>query len=198
LRHGDVEELNQHLSTLFPTIGETSIALYRKAMRVFRFLQRFEKVKMFRLSLMTEQAPNPSSRVTLCDNHDALGQPRVRLDWRLSAQDMRSMIRAQEIIDAELRRAGLGRLQIELQDETPPPHLKGGWHHMGTTRMHMDPKQGVVDQHCRIHGLSNVFIAGPSVFPTGGYANPALTAVALTVRLADHIKQLMGHTPCVS
>lgn len=199
LRHGDMEEFNQQLSTLFPTIGETSIALYRKAMRVFRFLQGFEKVKVFRLTLLTEQAPNPSSRVTLCDERDALGQERVRLDWRLSAQDMRSIVRAQEIIDAEFRRAGLGRLKIELQDETPPPHLKGGWHHMGTTRMHVDPKLGVVDEHCLIHGMRNVFIAGSSVFPTGGYANPTLTVVALSVRLADHIKRLMGgKAPCAS
>lgn len=198
LRHGDVEEFNQQLSTLFPTIGETSIALYRKFMRAFKFLQGFETVKLFRVRHMTEQAPNPSSRVTLCDERDALGQPRIRLDWRLSAQDMRSMIRAQEIIDDEFRRAGLGALKIELQDETPPPHLKGGWHHMGTTRMHIEPKQGVVDEHCRIHGMRNVFIAGSSVFPTAGYANPSLTVVALSVRLADHIKQLMGRPACVN
>lgn len=199
LRHGDVAEFNQQLSTFFPVIGEFSIALYRKAMKVFKFLQRFEKVTLFRLRHMTEQAPNPHSRVTLCDDRDALGQPRVRLDWRLRAQDMRSIIRAQELIDAELRRVGLGRLKIELQDDMPPPHLKGGWHHMGTTRMHVDPKFGVVDEHCRIHGMRNVFIAGSSVFPTGGYANPTLTVVALSVRLADHIKRLMhSKAPCAS
>ena len=196
LRHGDIAEFNQQLSTVFPVIGEFSIVLYRKAMKVFKFLQRFEKVTRFRLRHMTEQAPNPDSRVTLCEARDALGQFRARLDWRLSAQDIRSIIRSQEIIDAELRRVGLGRLRIELQDDTPPLHVKGGWHHMGTTRMHVDPTQGVVDAHGRIHGMSNVFIAGSSVFPTGGYANPTLTTVALTVKLADHIKRLMGHASC--
>ena len=62
---------------------------------------------------------------------------------------------------------------------------------MGTTRMHVDPKKGVVDAHCRVHGVSNLFIAGPSVFPTGGYANPVLTIVALAARLADHMKLIM-------
>ena len=59
---------------------------------------------------------------------------------------------------------------------------------MGTTRMHVDPREGVVDGNCRVHGVSNLFIAGPSVFPTVGYANPVLTIVALSLRLADHIR----------
>jgi choline dehydrogenase-like flavoprotein len=67
----------------------------------------------------------------------------------------------------------------------------GGWHHMGTTRMHVNPQKGVVDVNSRIHGMSNLYVAGPSVFPTGGYANPSLTIVALAVRLADHIKMIM-------
>jgi choline dehydrogenase-like flavoprotein len=146
---------------------------------------------VFQLNHMTEQAPNPSSRVTLATECDALGQPRLRLNWQMSAVDIRSIRRAQEIIDEELRFAGLGRLQIDLTDDTPSPDLHGGRHHMGTTRMHVDPKKGVVNEHCRIHGISNLFIAGPSVFPTGGYANPTLTTVALAVRLADYVKQDM-------
>jgi choline dehydrogenase-like flavoprotein len=68
--------------------------------------------------------------------------------------------------------------------------VTGGWHHMGTTRMNDNPRQGVVDSNSRVHGLSNLYIAGPSVFPTGGYANPCLTLVALTLRLSDHLKML--------
>jgi choline dehydrogenase-like flavoprotein len=79
-----------------------------------------------------------------------------------------------------------------MKGETPPYDLTGGWHHMGTTRMHVDPKKGVVNENSRVHSLSNLFIAGSSVFPTSGYANPVLTTVALTVRLADHVKKLMS------
>ena len=121
-----------------------------------------------------------------------LGQNRVCLDWRLHSTDIRSIIRAQEIIDEDLRSSNLGRLEIELRDETPPPDLHGGKHHMGTTRMHVDPKKGVVDANCKVHGVANLYIAGPSVFPTGGCANPVLTIVALTARLADHIKKIMA------
>jgi choline dehydrogenase-like flavoprotein len=62
---------------------------------------------------------------------------------------------------------------------------------MGTTRMHVDPKKGVVDQDCRVHGISNLFVAGSSVFPTSGSATPTITIVALALRLADHVKGSM-------
>jgi choline dehydrogenase-like flavoprotein len=158
------------------------------AKALFRKMGVKRKIKAFHLNHMSEQLPNPASRVVLSDECDALGKRRADLDWRLSPLDMRTIIRAQEIIDEELRRAGLGRLHIEMQSETPPPHLTGGWHHMGTTRMNSDPKKGVVDKHSRVHGIDNLFIAGPSVFPTSGYANPVLTIIALTLRLADHVK----------
>ncbi len=58
---------------------------------------------------------------------------------------------------------------------------------MGTTRMHADPKQGVVDENCRMHGVSNLYVAGSSVFPTSGHVNPTLTIVALALRLGDYL-----------
>jgi len=160
-------------------------------MRVLRVLDK-QRVRLFRLSNMSEQSPNPDSRVTLGSDRDSLGQRRVRLDWRLTPFDIESAKRSQEILDKELRHSGLGRLYIELNDKTPPHRINGGWHHMGTTRMHTDPEKGVVDENCCVHGISNLFIDGPSVFPTSGYANPSLTIVALAVRLADHIKTLMA------
>jgi choline dehydrogenase-like flavoprotein len=177
--------LGKHITNVITDINGIAQSAYRR-------VKRAGKVKAFRLNHMSEQIPNPDSRVTLAGEYDALGLKRVQLDWRLSPVDMRSIIRAQEIIDEELRHVGLGRLYIEMHDETPPSNLTGGWHHMGTTRMHREPKKGVVDENCRVHGISNLFIAGPSVFPTCGYANPVLTTVALSVRLADHVKELMS------
>lgn len=162
----------------------------RQIIREFR--RKLKKSMIaFKLNHMTEQAPNPDSRITLSSEKDMLDRNRIRLDWRLSSIDMRSIIQSQEIIDAQLRSAGLGRLQIALKDESEIQGVQGGWHHMGTTRMHDDPKQGVVNADSQVHGISNLFIAGPSVFPTCGYANPVLTIVALSARLADKIKTLM-------
>ncbi|MGH7835342.1 MAG: GMC oxidoreductase [Candidatus Binatia bacterium] len=136
-----------------------------------------------------EQAPNPESRVVLSRERDALGCPRVALCWRTSPIDKRTAHRAHEIFGEELWRAGAGRLQSSLSGETKPlqARLRGARHHMGTTRMHPDPRRGVVDADCRVHGIANLYVAGSSVFPTSGAANPTLTIVALALRLAGHV-----------
>lgn len=184
--------LGRHVRNVLTGVHQIAGVAWRRAARRPR-ARHGSGDAVFRLDHMAEQAPTPSSRVTLSDQRDALGLPRVRLEWRLGAMDMRSMVRSQEIVDEELRRARLGRLQIDLDDETPPAGLKGGWHHMGTTRMHVDPRQGVVDEHCRVHGVGNLYVAGSSVFPTAGYANPTLTLCALAIRLADRVKKEMRH-----
>jgi choline dehydrogenase-like flavoprotein len=116
------------------------------------------------------------------------------LDWRLGAVDKNTLRHSLEILGAELGRAALGRLKIDLAqgDNDWPEIVQDGGHHIGTTRMHVDPKQGVVDRDCRVHGIGNLFVAGSSVFPTAGHANPTLTIVALALRLAAHIKRRMA------
>lgn len=59
---------------------------------------------------------------------------------------------------------------------------------MGTIRMADDPSKDIVDRNGRVHGISNLFIAGSSVFPASGYANPTLTLVARTLRFADYLR----------
>ena len=137
-----------------------------------------------------EQAPNPDSRVTLTDERDDLGQRRVHVDWRLSAFDRHTMEQALQLFAGEMGRLGLGRVHNDLGDDPVwPDKMRGGPHHMGTTRMHDDPKRGVVDRNCRVHAMDNLYIAGSSVFPTSSSSMPTLTIVALALRLADHIKQ---------
>ena len=79
--------------------------------------------------------------------------------------------------------------KLDGDDDKWPDILSGGWHHMGTARMHEDPKQGVVDPNGKVHGLANLHVAGAAVYPTGGAVNPTLTLVALALRLSDHLKQ---------
>jgi len=137
-------------------------------------------------------SPNPSSRVKLDSTRDRFDKLRLKLDWRLTELDIKTVLRGQQIMDEELRRAKLGHIEVDDYDEIPPPGISGGYHHMGTTRMSTDPNVGVVDATCRIHGIDNVFVAGSSVFPTSGFANPTLTIVALAIRLADHLKGAMN------
>jgi choline dehydrogenase-like flavoprotein len=137
-----------------------------------------------------EQVPNPDSRVTLGEDKDALGLRRTRLDWRLTEQDRRSLVANIEALGVELAAAGIGRMRPLLaQNGLWEQVVRGGAHHMGTTRMSDDPRHGVVDRNCRVHGIDNLFVAGSSVFPTSGSANPTLNILALAYRLADHLKE---------
>lgn len=136
-----------------------------------------------------EQVPDPDSRVTLGAERDALGMQRAQLDWRLSRRDVDSLYRVLHEIGREFGAMGMGRLRPFVgAAEDWPAEVLGGNHHMGTTRMAQDPAHGVVDADCRVHGIANLYIAGSSVFPTGGAANPTLTIVALALRLADHLR----------
>jgi choline dehydrogenase-like flavoprotein len=141
-------------------------------------------------------APIPTGRVKLIGEKDALGLNRIALDWRLTELDKRSLRRSQELIGAEFGRLGVGRLKLDdwllADDDSWPEDLHGGHHHMGTCRMSADPKRGVVDRDCRVHGFDNLYVAGSAVYPTGGYVNPTLTVVALALRLADHLKTKFG------
>jgi choline dehydrogenase-like flavoprotein len=140
-----------------------------------------------------EQVPNPGSRIGLARERDALGLHRVTVHWQLSELDRTGIRKANEVIAAEVGRSGFGRMRIELpsNEETILDAADGGPHQMGATRMHENPRRGVVDANCRIHGLHNIYVAGSSVFPTVGHSNPTLTIVAMTIRLADHLKKLM-------
>ncbi|HUQ64855.1 MAG TPA: GMC family oxidoreductase [Flavitalea sp.] len=155
--------------------------------------EKFNKTKQYMLFTRMEQSPNPLSRITLDTTSDALGVPRVKLDWQLTTLEKRSYRKLVEIIGTACGMTGTGRVRLHewLQDEYDhswPENLAGGWHHMGTTRMHKSSKEGVVDENCKVHGMYNLYIAGSSCFPTAGSANPTYTIIAMTLRLAQHLK----------
>jgi choline dehydrogenase-like flavoprotein len=151
-------------------------------------------VEALTLRCESEQMPNPDSRVLLGSDVDALGLRKIVADWRVTAEDKRLALAMHRLLGTEIGRTGFGRLRSTLvdDDETWPEDFRGNEHHMGTTRMHVDPTQGVVDANCRVHGIANLYVAGSSVFATGGAANPTLTIVALALRLADHLKERLA------
>jgi choline dehydrogenase-like flavoprotein len=142
------------------------------------------------LYFRTEQAPDRDSRVSLGRGRDALGMPRVELHWGLGEADTRSIDGWLATFDAAVTERGLGRVVMPSDDWRD--HVVGGPHHMGTTRMAADPERGVVDADCRVHSSDNLYVLGSSVFPTGGYANPTFTIVALALRLADHLRMRLA------
>jgi len=152
-------------------------------------------VPSIRLDMVGEPAPNPDSRVMLSEDRDRLGLNRARVDWRLTEPEKQSMAELVKAIGREFGRLNIGRVKLAdwlMEDSgTWPASLSAGNHHMGTTRMADDPKSGVVDSNCRVHGIQNLYVAGSSVFPTAGSGVPTLSIVALSLRLADHLKGRM-------
>lgn len=145
-----------------------------------------------KLFISSEQAVNPESSVTLSDKKDRFGMRRVILDWQLSDIDLRTLQLSAIRFGETFASASLGRIRPEAWLNTDQPEFNGagGNHHMCTTRMGDDPTEAVVDRHQRVHGTDNLYIAGSSVFSTGGQANPTLTIVQTTLRLADHLSKV--------
>jgi choline dehydrogenase-like flavoprotein len=142
-----------------------------------------------------EQLPNPDSRVVLSEEKDELGVPRANLHWALSPIDKKTVYTITRLLGQQIGAARLGRVKMHdyLLNDDPqlPDYTSGGWHHLGTTRMHEDPKKGVVDANCKVHGIDNLYVAGASCYTTGGAVNPTLTCVAISLRLSGHLKKIM-------
>jgi choline dehydrogenase-like flavoprotein len=145
------------------------------------------------LLLDLEQAPDRESRISLSDARDALGLKRVQANWRIGELERRTAARFTGLVAAEFARLGIGRCRLEpwLRDANVPMTnaLQETYHYLGTTRMADNPQEGVVDRDCAVHGMKNLYVAGSSVFPTAGQANPTLTLVALALRLADRLSR---------
>lgn len=148
-----------------------------------------------RLEVATEQMPNRNSRVLLSNDTDRFGLRRSALDWRLTLQEKLNMREIALAIGGYFARERIGRVKVYdwvLTDDEQFPSVDdgeevAGFHHMGTTRMGASPPDGVVDRDCLLFGVDNLYVAGSSVFRTGGYANPTLTIVQLALRLAEHL-----------
>ena len=150
----------------------------------------------FGIHALAEQAPDRSNRIILGEQIDTFGQQKVKVLWQWNELDLRSIRQAQQIMRLELASAGIGAfIPAEEMPGSQPRCFSSAHHFMGTTRMHDNPRNGVVDADCRVHGVPNLFIAGSSVFPTGGFANPTLTIVALAIRLATHLQSKLQSTP---
>jgi choline dehydrogenase-like flavoprotein len=148
------------------------------------------KANLYSLDFHAEQWPNPESRVTLAQDRDPLGMPRLRIDWRYTPGDVDTVTRAIELLAGDFKRSGIGTLDYDpssIEFEMTRYGAYGG-HHIGTARMGTDPRYSVVDADCRVHDVDNLYIAGSATFPTSSQANPTLTIVALALRLARRLQ----------
>jgi choline dehydrogenase-like flavoprotein len=183
------------LRKLFRTMRHPASAL----LPAYHFVLRgrsFAPASRMRIALTSEQEPNPESRILLSDTTDALGMTRANVRWRLTDLTLHTIRQFAHTLCGEFRRAGIGEIALEswvLEDSSEwMNHITDQYHHMGTTRMHDSPRQGVVDRNCQVHGVSNLFIGSSAVFPTSGHSNPTLTIISLCIRLADRLRQELG------
>lgn len=159
------------------------------ALRKFPSIIIKPKANLFSLDFHAEQQPNPDSRVTLMSDADALGMPRLRVDWRYTKTDVATVTRSIAMLADDFKDSGIGALVYDpaaIEFEMTRYGAYGG-HHIGTARMGHDPRNSVVDAECRVHGVSNLSVASAAVFPTSSQANPTLTVVALALRLAQRL-----------
>lgn len=143
------------------------------------------------LQLTSEQIPNPASSIRLVDEKDELGMRRVEVDWKFDGREIKTFAIFSRLIRDALRDRGIAEITLDpdLESESPAyfDRVFDGNHHMSTTRIGKTADEGVVDSDLRVHGTENLYVAGAAVFPTSGFANSTLTAIALGLRLCDHL-----------
>ena len=159
------------------------------------------RTNLFSLDFHAEQAPNRESRVGLADGADRFGNRQVRIDWRYTRNDVETVSRGFELLRKDLAAERVGTLELapnepDIESVVRRDGAYGG-HHIGTARMGVSAASGVVDRHGKVFGVNNLFVAGSAIFPTSSQANPTLTIVALSLRLAGHLREIMERVPSV-
>jgi choline dehydrogenase-like flavoprotein len=172
----------------------SNLGLVAKGLNQFLIQRNGMPRKLDRLELLciVEQQPDPESRITLSDRVDRFGVPISRINWKINQQEERTVRTIGRLVQAEFRRLSLNELCLDdwlVRDEGLPLSFPDIAHPTGTTRMSTSPKSGVVDPNCQVHGVRGLFVAGSSIFPTSGHANPTHMIVATAIRLADFLKE---------
>lgn len=188
LRH--IGNIARHPVQLFDFVRTWGVKRYLASRRI-PSIALPSRDNRYPLEFVSEQSPNRDSRVSLTDARDALGMRRLTVDWRVASADFDSARATYRLIRDELARTGTGTLTYD-EDALEPALLDAaayGGHHSGTTRMSAHPRDGVVDADCRVHGVADLYVASAAVTPTSSQANPTLTAIALALRLADHLAE---------
>lgn len=183
---GSLATVEQHVE--LDALGKAAVAETAAALGVDA-----RKARAYSLGCGIELMPDPERRLVLTGERDALGMPRLKLNMTISDGDFARYRKTIEELGRQLLAARSGMIRLDRKTRAEwLAAMDWGNHHLGTARMHDDPKQGVVDANAKVHGIANLFVAGSSVFPTYGSSNPTMNLVALTLRLAEHVKGLFA------
>lgn len=189
LTHGSSKAFLQDLLAIGTSPAMITSGLYNRLIRKRGMPHRSTEL---RFDVMAEQRLDPESRVTLSDRRDRFGRPLARVDWKIGSCEIESIKRFAQVMMNEFDRVGLPRPQLAnwiAADDSGAATFMDMAHPSCTTRMGTDPLTSVVDTDAMVHGIDGLFVAGSSVFPTPGHANPTLMLLTLAIRLADHLKR---------
>ncbi|WP_428425511.1 GMC family oxidoreductase [Methylibium sp.] len=183
--HVSLLSLPGHIAAVFAT----SLPL---ALRYFKDRRSFKpRDAEVSLGFFCEQLPTSRSRIQLGDQTDELGLRRIRVDWQIDGRELATMRRFGMLIKEEFEQQGLATVTLDprLVNEDPAftNEIFDAIHQMGSTRMGRSTEDGFVDADLKVFGIDNLFIAGSTVFPSTGFANPTFTAIALSLRLGRHL-----------
>ncbi len=173
------------------------INLIKNPIDIFKTYFQIKKRKKTRTAVrfQLEQTPNIQSRIYLSNEIDKLGLRKVKLNWVFNEIERKTVDLLMAFTADALQKNRIGTLKMDFQlykfNQSLPFDLRGGQHHCGTTRMAKTPNKGVVDENLKVFGKSNLFVCGSSVYPTNSWVNPTFTIVALSLRLADHISEII-------
>jgi len=149
-------------------------------------------MRAYMLGCGLEVAPDPDRRVRLIAARDRLGMPQLQLDMRIADSVFTGYRTTIVELGRQLLASRSGMIRINRSSrEDWLRVMDWGNHHMGTTRMHDDPRKGVVDANSQVHGIANLYVAGSSIFPTYSASNPTMNSLALTLRLAEHLRKVI-------
>lgn len=202
-------ELSAHVrnvskAPLSATLGLSEAAWTLAKARVAKVVDRPKRFRRaaensWRMVYHAEQPPHATNRIGLSDELDSVGLPKLDIKFRFTPDDVQAVVRAHQLLDADLRNAGAGSISYTTRDIEPSSAVmasaRDGYHQLGGAIISDNPKTGIVDRNCDVHGLENLSVVAGCVFPSGSQANPTLTVMALGSRLADRIATLSQSTP---
>jgi choline dehydrogenase-like flavoprotein len=161
-------------------------------------VQVYSRDAEYHLLYSTEQEPNPDSRVLLSADKDPFGYNRVRADWRYTQRDIDSIVQNHAVIVRDIGQSPHQLLSHSIDFARLPEQVRAtsnvGSHHIGTARMSETPRTGVVDSECRVHGLTNLYVASSATFPTSSCMSVTFLIVALGLRVADSIVRQLSRS----
>ncbi len=186
------DDFGGHLLNIIKDLDHIAETILKKEMDT-SFFDSAHKFGGYQITSMIEQTPDRNNQITLGKSKDQLGIKKVKIDFHISEYDKAKAWKTLELLakDPSFQTIGRIRLLKERDSRLWKSQLGFGQHHMGTTKMSNNIKNGVVDPSLKVFGTKNFYISGSSVFPTGGHVPPTLTIIAITIRLADKLKSII-------